>query len=268
MIDAKHVRAVVTSRRDIGADLWIVRIRPAEKIAFAPGQYVTVGLPEASRLVERPYSVASSPRDAELEFFLELVPGGHLTPHLYDVPVGGEVFVRLLAKGRFLFDDKSGRPYHFMVATVTGVAPFMSMLRDFAERQEKGEPIPFPYRIALLQAASISRELGYSEELSACARRFPWFHYIPAVSRTGLDPAWVGERGRVEDVARKYLDALGFTPAATTAYACGNPNMVENIKGIFQRAGFPRDFVKQEVYWVAERGGKPPVTLGACMGVI
>jgi len=168
------------------------------------------------------------------------------------VPVGGEGFVRLLAKGRFLFDDKSGHPYHFMVATVTGVAPFVSMLRDFAGRHEEGEWIP--YRIALLQAASISCELGYSEELSALARRFPWFHYIPTVSRVGLDPGWVGEKGRVEDVARKYLDALGFAPAATTAYACGNPNMVENVKGIFQRAGFPKDFVKQEVYWVAEKG--------------
>jgi ferredoxin--NADP+ reductase len=253
MITPKHVAAVVTSRRDISSDLWIVRIRPEEKIPFIPGQYVTVGLPGPARLIERPYSVASSPRDEHLEFFLELVPGGHLSPHLYDVPASGQVYVRREAKGRFLFDDKSGHPYHFMVATVTGAAPFVSMLREFATRHGEGQPIP--YRIAMLHAASISRELGYCEELSGYAQRYPWFTYIPTVSRPWVDTAWAGELGRAEDVLRKYMDTLGFNSAETTAYACGNPNMIENVKGVLERAGFPKEFVKQEVYWVAEKGG-------------
>lgn len=253
MITPKHVAAVVTSRRDISSDLWIVRIWPEEKISFTPGQYVTVGLPGPARLVERPYSVASSPREEQLEFFLELVPGGHLTPHLYDVPATGHVYVRREAKGRFLFDDKSGHPYHFMVATVTGAAPFVSMLREFAARHEEGQPVP--YRIAMLHAASISRELGYCEELSGYARRYPWFTYIPAVSRAWVDTTWTGELGRAEDILRKYMDMLGFNSAETTAYACGNPNMIENVKGVLERAGFSKDFVKQEVYWVAEKGG-------------
>jgi ferredoxin--NADP+ reductase len=196
--------------------------------------------------------VASAPDDPELEFFLELVPGGHLTPHLYDIPAGGQVCVRKLAKGLFLFDTKSGHPMHFMIATVTGVAPFLSMLREMARRERAGEVLP--YRVALLQASSISRELGYCEELSGYAREFDWFHYIPTISRPWDDPTWRGELGRAEDVVRKHLDVLGFTPAETTAYACGNPNMIETVKGVLQRAGFPREFVKQEVYWVAEKG--------------
>ncbi len=249
MITAKHVPAVVTLRRDVSSDLWIVRLRPEEKIRFLPGQYVTVGLPGETRLMERPYSVASSPRDEELEFFLELVPGGHLTPHLYDVPEGGRVWLRREARGRFLFDEQSGRRNHFMVATVTGVAPFVSMLREFAARHDEGRSVP--YRIALLQAASIARELGYCDELSNCARRFEWFTYLPTVSRAWLDPAWTGELGRAEDVLRKHMDNLGFAPGATTAYACGNPDMIENVKGVLERTGFPRECVKQEIYWVA-----------------
>lgn len=245
----KHVPGIVTSRRDISSDLWVVRVRPEEPVPFVPGQYVTVGLPDGTRLVERPYSVASSPRAEELEFFLELVPGGHLSPHLYDVPVGGEVLLRRLTKGLFVFDRKSGHPNHFMIATVTGVAPFLSMVRDFSEREAAGETIP--WQIVLLEAASVSRELGYCEELSSLARRHSWFRYIPTISRIWLDPAWSGELGRAEDVARKYLDTMGLTPADTTVYACGNPNMIENVKGVFQRAGFPKEFFKQEVYWVA-----------------
>ncbi len=250
-MDAKHVAAVVTSRRDISSDLWIVRVRPEEPVCFTPGQYATVGLPGPERLIERPYSLASSPRSSELEFFLELVRGGHLSPHLYEVPVGGEVVVRRVAKGRFVFDDAGGRPNHFMIATVTGVAPFVSMAREFAARWDEGEPVN--WRIALLHGASLSRELGYCEEMSSLARRCPWFSYLPAVSRIWEDPGWRGERGRVEDVIRKYLDELGFEPDDTTAYACGNPEMIENAKGVLDRAGFPKEAVKQEVYWVAEK---------------
>lgn len=267
-MDARHVGAVVTSRRDISSDLWVVRLRPAERICFTPGQYATVGLPGPERLIERPYSIASSPREEELEFFLELVPGGHLSPHLYEIPVGGEVHVRRMAKGRFVFDQASGRPNHFMIATVTGAAPFVSMVRELAARHDEGQAVP--YRVALLQGASLSRELGYREELSTLAQRCPWFTYIPTLSRVWEDAAWPGERGRVEDVARKHLDRLGFTPADTTAYACGNPDMIENAKGILERAGFPKDAVKQEgglqparnFSSAAPRSGAPPRAAG------
>ncbi len=248
MITPKHVPATVTMRRDVSSDLWIVRLKPEEKIAFQPGQYVTVGLPGPERLTERPYSVASSPREEQLEFFLELVPGGHLSPHLYDVPAGGRVWVRRDTKGRFLFDDKSGHRNHFLIATVTGAAPFVSMLREFAARHEEGEPVP--HRITLLHAASIACELGYCRELTGYSDRYPWFTYIPTISRPWLDPGWQGELGRAEDVLRKHMDALGYGIAGTTAYACGNPNMIENVKGVLERAGFPREFIKQEIYWV------------------
>jgi ferredoxin--NADP+ reductase len=252
MTDPKHTTAVVTSRRDISSDLWIVRIRPEEPIGFTPGQYVTIGLPGLGRLIERPYSVASSPREPELEFFLELVPGGHLTPHLYSVPVGASILIRRAAKGRFLFDYSSGRTRHFMAATVTGVAPFVSMMREFAARCEEGEAMR--HQIALVHAASVARELAYCEELSAYDRRFDWFRYIPTISRVWLDPTWRGELGRAEDIVRKHLDTLGFGPAETSTYACGNPNMIENVKGVLQRAGYPKESFHQEIYWVAEKG--------------
>jgi len=250
-MDSKHIKAVVVARRDITAELWIARIRPEEKISFQPGQYVTVALPGSDKLIERPYSVASSPHEPELEFFLELVPQGELTPHLYKVPVNGEVFLRRVAKGRFIFDTQSGHANHLLVATVTGVAPYISMIRGMAARAEAGEKIS--HRLAVLQAASISVELGYFEELSALAKKHSWLEYIPTVSRTWLDAAWKGEIGRAEDVVRKHLDAHGFTAADTTVYVCGNPDMIENVKGVLKRAGFPKESLKEEVYWVPEK---------------
>ncbi len=249
----KHCKAVVTSRRDVNSSLWVLRLAPEQKVSFQPGQYVTLGLPGQQRMIERPYSLVSSPREPELEFFLELVQDGQLTPNLYTVPVGGLVFMRPSAKGHFLFDRQSGRRNHLMVCTVTGVAPFLSMLRDFSAAEKEGSA--FPYRIAVLQSGSLALELGYLEELTRYAHEHSWLHYIPSVSRIWLDSSWKGEVGRAEDVVRKHMDSHGFTSADTTAYMCGNPNMIINVKGILERAGFTKEGMREEKYWVeAEKG--------------
>lgn len=220
-----------------------MRLKPEETIVFTAGQYVTIGVEREGRLIERPYSVVSSPLEEELELFVELVPEGALTPWLYDLQPGETAYVRRAAKGRFLFDNQSGHTRHFMMATVAGVAPFVSMLRQLAAGTEHG------YRVALLQAASVRDELGYVDELQEFARRHPWFTYIPTISRIWLDPGWPGEVGRIEDVARKHLDALSFRPGETTAYACGHPQMIRNVQAIFRRAGFTDADIREEQYW-------------------
>lgn len=252
-MDSKYMKAVVASRRDISGELWVIRLRTEEKIPFTAGQYVTMAMPPAAesssaKMVERPYSIASAPSETEMEFFLELVPHGELTPLLHKVPQGGEIFLRRSAKGRFTLDLASGHKNHFLVATVTGVAPYVSMSRELALGESKGEAVP--YRLAVLQAASVPIELTYEEELTAAAKAHAWLDYIPTISRPWLDPSWKKEVGRAEDVTRKHLDALGFTAADTTAYVCGNPDMIENVKGILKRAGFPKESVKEEIYWI------------------
>src|SRR5579863_3649860 len=62
MTQSTHLRAVVSSRHDVSPELWIIRLAPEEPVSFQAGQYVTVGVQDGQRTVERPYSVASSPR--------------------------------------------------------------------------------------------------------------------------------------------------------------------------------------------------------------
>jgi NAD(P)H-flavin reductase len=69
-------------------------------------------------------------------------------------------------------------------------------------------------------------------------------------SRLWEDQWWPGERGRVEDVLRKYTDLWQLIEANTTAYFCGHPLMMEHGIGIFERAGFAKASIKHEAYWV------------------
>jgi len=246
--DDKFYRARVVSREDFSADLWKIRIDPGAAFPFLPGQYATLGVQSADKLVERPYSIASAPFEKELEFFIELVPTGALTPLLYKLHPGDELLMRKVAKGRFTLDTKSGRTNHLLICTVTGLAPFVSyvrqLLKDGGEGRFAGE-----HKLFLLEGASRSWEFGYQKEMEAAAAEAPWLKYVTTVSRPWEDTAWKGEVGRVDELVRKYADQWGVTGANGCAYLCGNGDMIEDVKGILKRAGFPKENVKEEVYW-------------------
>ena len=70
----RYQKARITWRRDHAPDLWSIRIKPEQKLLFKPGQYATIGVERDGRVVERPYSIVSSPAEDEIEFFFELVP--------------------------------------------------------------------------------------------------------------------------------------------------------------------------------------------------
>jgi len=249
----KYQKAAITWRKDYTEDLWSIRIQPEQRLEFQPGQYATLGIEEGGRRVERAYSICSSPCEDQIEFFFELVREGELTPPLYHLKTGDMVLLRRQAKGLFTLDRDSDCRLHFLVCTVTGVAPYVSMVRTLACEEEAGKKPEI--KLVILHAASRSREFAYDRELEGFARRCPWFRYIPTVSRLWEDADWPGEVGRAEDVLRKHLDSSGFNPSNTTVYLCGHPRMIENSKGILLRRGFAMEAIRQEVYWVPKKEG-------------
>jgi ferredoxin/flavodoxin---NADP+ reductase len=245
----KFYSARVTHRRDIAPDLWILRLDPGDEFRFVPGQYATIGASTPEGFVERPYSIASSRYEPEIELFMEFVPDGELTRSLHEAQAGAALSLRKTAKGRFTLDLASGHQNHLLLCTVTGVAPYMSYVRTLYA-DWKANRFPGNARIYLIQGASRSWEFGYREELEGIAANVPWLTYVPTVSRFAEDPSWKGERGRVDDVIRKYTDEWGLSPADTTAYLCGHPLMIETGTRILSRAGFRKESLKQEAYWV------------------
>ncbi|MDQ6891493.1 MAG: ferredoxin--NADP reductase [Acidobacteriota bacterium] len=242
-----HLRAEISARRDLSPDLWIIRVRPERRLIFRPGQFATLALPAGEKLVERPYSIASCPLEPELEFFLELVHGGRLTERLHPLQPGDPVYVRKTAKGSFTLDEESGHRTHLMIATVTGVAPFVSMVRTMQHVDGKRGG---GHRVILLQGASRSWELGYEEELSRMKQDTTGFRYVPTVSRPAEDPSWQGQRGRVHEIIREQLEAVRFDSTDTTAYLCGHPGMIAAAREILAGAGLDGASIREERFWV------------------
>jgi ferredoxin--NADP+ reductase len=227
----------------------MIKVNPGGAFNFKPGQYATLAVQTEVKRIERAYSIVSSPLENEIEFFFELVPQGELTPKLYKLQEGDDVLMRKAAKGLFTLDQKSGRTNHFLVSTVTGVAPFVSYVRTMYRQWKEGS-LQGEHKLFILNGASRSWELGYYEELKKFSEEVPWLKYAATVSRPWDDSNWSGEMGRVDDVMRKYSDMWGLDGTNSVAYLCGHPDMIENGKSMLKRIGFTKEHLKEEVYWI------------------
>lgn len=248
----KYYSARILDRRDVSADLCILRVDPGGPLEYRAGQYATLGIERDGVRTERAYSMVSSPYEQALEFFVELVPDGGLTPRLFELRRDDTLLCRKTAKGRFMLDLRSGRTNHLFISTVTGIAPFVSYVRTiYRDWKSEASPMPGEHKFFCLQGASQSYEFGYREELELYASEASWFQYVPTVSRPWDNPQWAGETGRVDDLLRKYTEAWQLQPEETRVYLCGHPKMIENSRGILYRAGWKKDAVLEEAYFQA-----------------
>jgi ferredoxin/flavodoxin---NADP+ reductase len=248
----KFFRGRITHRTDFSEDLWMIRVDPGREFPFTAGQYATLGVEGPHGLIERAYSIVSAPHEPELEFFFELVPQGELTPLLYKLGPGDEVVVRKTAKGRFTLDAASARTHHYLLCTVTGVAPFVSFARTLARDAREGRRTRDDH-LFVVHGASRSVELAYHEEMERIASEVAWLTYVPTISRPWDDLTWSGETGRVDDLVRKYEDRWELKPQNATAYLCGHPEMIEHGKAILRRCGWTKETLKEEVYFIAAK---------------
>jgi ferredoxin/flavodoxin---NADP+ reductase len=253
--DAYNARLV--RRIDQTDDLAYFWVRfDGEPVPFQPGQYMTIGVFADGKLVQRPYSVASPPVEAAnggYEFYVRLVPILRFTTLLWRLPVGHEM--RMIGpKGKFLLEPDDRRT-HVFVSTGTGIAPFISMIRQSqADRT--------PRETVVIHGCSYVDELGYRDTLEAWELdgSYP-VRYIPTISRPA-DPrntGWTGRTGRAEGVVGAVCEDLGLHPDRTVVYICGNPDMILNVESVLIDRGFPDFHVKKELYWPK---GKDAALLG------
>ena len=229
----------ILRRQDINEDLWLIWVEKPEGFTFKPGQYCTIG----SNGFERPYSIVSAPHEDLLELFIELVPPpiGVLTPELWKMGVGESVTIRPRAKGIFTMDPKL--PNQLLVSTVTGIVPYISIIRDYLHHGRQG------HHFYVLQGASHSDEFVYDKELEHLSRLHPEIvTFVPTVSRPGEERnrGWRGETGRVNLIVERYAKEFGLAPENTLTYACGHPGMIEDVKSRMISEGYG---VKEERFW-------------------
>ncbi|MBV2134875.1 ferredoxin--NADP reductase [Pseudomonas sp. MAP12] len=223
---------------------------------FAAGQFARLGVRKASGcIVWRAYSMVSAPHDEFLEFFSIEVPDGEFTGELSQLAVGDELLVERQPYGFLTLDRFAGGRDLWLLASGTGVAPFLSILQDPAVWQRF-------QCIVLAYSVRSAAELAYQPLIADLPRR-DWLEgvadklvYLPVVTRERV-PGCLQERltalldsGELERAA-----GIAITAEHSRLMLCGNPAMVEELHERLKLRGLQLSLSRrpgqlaQENYW-------------------
>jgi ferredoxin--NADP+ reductase len=257
-----RLNAIVSHKIEVAPGLIVLRVVPDgwSLAQFTPGQFAVLGLPpeaarcreadredclpKPGRLIRRAYSIASSTNSTEeLEFYINLVQSGSLTPRLFALRAGDRIWMGPKITGTFTLDEAQPESHLILVATGTGLAPYMSMLRTML-------PTEGSRRVAVILGARHSWDLGYHAELTTMERLCPDFLYLPTISRPEEEVVpWSGRTGYVLDLwcAGLISGTWGFQPNPdnTAVYLCGNPKMIDDMCDFLTAEGF-REHTRKE----------------------
>lgn len=206
--------------------------RPAA-FRFTPGHYARIGLTKPDGdIVWRPLSMVSSARADHLEFVVVLVPGGEFSALVADIASGATVHVDKSSFGFLTVDQLAAGDDLWLLASGTGIGPFVSILRD----ESAGRAFS---RITLLHSVRQAEELVYKDFLTELAENLPGFSYIPVVTRPPFGGLFAERIPAL--IAQGTLElALGLTLDCerSRVMVCGNPELARDLRALLSARGF------------------------------
>jgi ferredoxin--NADP+ reductase len=236
------------SRREWAPGLSTLRVE-AEVESFLPGQFVNLSVEGAADEDRRSYSIASPPGDP-LEFLVTEVAEGKLTPRLFGLRVGDPLLVERKPQGFFTLRWVPAARDLWMVATGTGLGPFLSILKS-DEVWQRFE------RVVLVHGVRDARHFAHQGDLEAMKSARPAFHTVGIVSREA--PASGLLAGRVttalETGTLEHAAGVSLDPQHVHVMLCGNPKMIDDMTTLLGARGMRRHRVRNpghitiEKYW-------------------
>lgn len=234
-------RARVVENRHWTDALFSLRVE-APPLRFEAGQFVKIALEIDGERVARPFSFVNPPDDPVLEFYGVLVPEGLLSPRLERLASGETLEISDRPTGFLVLSEVPDAETLWLIATGTGLAPFLSILRTEAPWRRYA-------RVILVHAVRTARELTYRGVIEeVMAARGERFRYVTLVTREAVaeGPLVAGVRvpvlaGRVPAAIRdgRLEAAAGRTiaPEGTQVLLCGNPAMVHDVTETLKERG-------------------------------
>ncbi|MES2772083.1 MAG: ferredoxin--NADP reductase [Pseudomonadota bacterium] len=208
-------------------------------LRFINGQFVMIGLRLSERPLTRAYSIASANHDEYLEFFSIKVPDGPLTSKLQHLKVGDEIVVSRKPTGTLVLRDLKPGKNLYMLATGTGLAPFISLIQD-PETYERFE------KVVLIHGVRWVSELAYNDFISRELPSHEFFAemvqdkliYYPTVTREPFH-----NQGRLTHLIENGKLALDtgmppLDPAQDRVMICGSPAMLKDCCTLLDQRGF------------------------------
>jgi ferredoxin/flavodoxin---NADP+ reductase len=223
-------------------------------LRFQSGQFVMIGLEVDGRPLMRAYSIASSPYDETLEFLSIKVPDGPLTSRLQHVRGGDALLVGRKATGTLLMQNLLPGRSLYLLASGTGLAPFLSIVRD-PEVYERFE------KVVLVHSCRQVADLAYREFIQDTlpadeylgAQVAAKLVYYPTITRESFP-----HQGRIPlliETGRLSMDT--GLPQLDTEFdrcmVCGSPAMLADTRALLEASGFSEGSMGRQGSYVIER---------------
>ncbi|WP_151637441.1 ferredoxin--NADP reductase [Noviherbaspirillum aerium] len=225
-------------------------------LRFSNGHFTMIGLRVEGKPLLRAYSIVSANYEEHLEFLSIKVPEGPLTSRLQHIQVGDTIIVGRKPTGTLLIDYLLPGRRLYLLSTGTGLAPFMSIIRD-PETYEKFE------QVVLVHGVRQVDELAYHDVLMEHLPNHEFLgelvtsklRYYPTVTREQYK-----NMGRITDLIStgKLCADLGTPPLNAKedrVMICGSPAMLRDLKRMLEEGGFkegntstPGDFVIERAF--------------------
>ena len=236
---ARFTTQTVLALRHWTPSLLSFRTSRALGFRFTPGHYARLGLDDANEgVVWRPFSVVSGAHDLYLEFFAVLVPGGDFSGPLSRTREDDAILVEKASYGFMTIDRFAPGKDLWLLASGTGLGPFLSILRDPATWQIYDS-------LVLVHCVRHGGDLAYRDEIAAIpneellAALSAQLKYVPVVTR---EP-WPGALSAripqlIEDGRLEHAAGLKLDPQRSRIMVCGNPEMTRELRRQLTGRGF------------------------------
>ena len=225
-------------------------------LRFKNGHFTMIGLRVNGKPLLRAYSIVSANYEEHLEFLSIKVPDGPLTSRLQHIQPGDKVIVGHKPTGTLVIDYLLPGKRLYLLSSGTGLAPFMSIVRD-PETYEKFEQVILVHGVRQVDELAyhdlLTEELPKHEYLGEMVREK--LRYYPTVTREAYE-----HTGRITDLIEsgKLFTDLGVPPlhpARDRAMICGSPGMLRDLKKMLEDRNFkegntttPGDFVIERAF--------------------
>ncbi len=206
----------------------------APPLKFEAGQFVRIGLDIGEERIARPFSFVNAPADPVLEFYGVVVPEGPLSPRLARLRAGDTLHVADNPAGWLILSEVPPAEDLWLVATGTGIAPFLSILRTEAPWQRYR-------RVVLVHGVRHANELVYGNLIEQMVRTHAGrLSYVRFVSRETFPGALQGRIPAALADGRLEAAAGGISPERSQLMLCGNPDMLKDMAAALAARGLKK----------------------------
>lgn len=229
---ANWLQGSVVEKKQWTDRLFSLRIDVPLEGGFRAGQFVRVALDIDGEQVARPYSLVNAPDEALLEIYFDIVPGGPLTPRLAALNPGDSIQVADNPSGFLTVNEVPEVRYLWLLATGTGVGPFLSALKT-------EEPWQRFDKIVLAYSVRFGEELSYMETITELLARHPeQLKFIPFVTRE-IKQGAINERitTAIDNGKLELQAGIKLGPDTSHVMMCGNSAMIKDATDLLESRG-------------------------------